>query len=485
MAWNEAVVTNDGMNLISECMIEGNVIITRAAAGEQYSDPTSLIAKKDISAPNHFLNIAYTNTDNGKITVNVRIQNSDADMSYTIKQIGIFAKSDKSEEVLLALIQDKNGEVIPSQEENPEYLSEFDFVIPISNSEKISVDITPNTFATLEDVNKATNEIKQQLNSGEGVNASTFDGKNAADFAPADHTHTTADIADFPTALPANGGNADTVNGHTVNADVPENAVFTDTVYSLPAATKTALGGVKVGDNLSVAADGTLSAPIYSNPNLLDNPDFKINQRGVSGTITAAGYFVDRWKLKSGSVTVNDNKTLTLNGTIEQILENAAGTNVTASSNAGTISYNNSTKTFSLTGQNITVSWVKLELGNKATPFVPPSPSKEFIKCLYYYEKSVSTVWTAIPDNSAFNNLLMGITFVMPKRIKPSIKLFTLYHNGVDASSTYFNSISTAAVSISDMYPQYRVTNGILTTKQAPVKNDFSYKIVYEASADL
>ena len=485
MAWNEAVVTNDGMNLISECMIEGNVIITRAAAGEQYSDPTSLIAKKDISAPNHFLNIAYTNTDNGKITVNVRIQNSDADMSYTIKQIGIFAKSDKSEEVLLALIQDKNGEVIPSQEENPEYLSEFDFVIPISNSEKISVDITPNTFATLEDVNKATNEIKQQLNSGEGVNASTFDGKNAADFAPADHTHTTADIADFPTALPANGGNADTVNGHTVNADVPENAVFTDTVYSLPAATKTALGGVKVGDNLSVATDGTLSAPIYSNPNLLDNPDFKINQRGVSGTITAAGYFVDRWKLKSGSVTINDNKTLTLNGTIEQILETAAGTNVTASSNAGVISYNNSTKTVSLTGQNVTVSWVKLELGNKATPFVPPSPSKEFIKCLYYYEKSVSTVWASIPDNSAYSNLLMGITFVMPKRIKPSIKLFALYHNGVDVSSTYFNSISTVAVPISDLYPQYRVTNGIVTTKQAPVKNDFSYKVAYEASADL
>ena len=294
-----------------------------------------------------------------------------------------------------------------------------------------------------------------------------------------------ADKTELPTTLPANGGNANTVNGHIVNADVPENAVFTDTIYSLPTATKTALGGVKVGDNLSVAADGTLSAPIYSNPNLLDNPDFKINQRGVSGTITAAGYFVDRWKLKSGSVTVNDNKTLTLNGTIEQILENAAGANVTASSNAGVISYNNSTKTVSLTGQNVTVSWVKLELGNKATPFVPPSPSKEFIKCLYYYEKSVSTVWASIPDNSAYSNLLMGITFVMPKRIKPSIKLFALYHNGVDVSSTYFNSISTVAVPISDLYPQYRVTNGIVTTKQAPVKNDFSYKVAYEASADL
>ena len=34
----------------------------------------------------------------------------------------------------------------------------------------------------------------------------------------------------IPTSLPANGGNAATVNGHSVNSDVPANAVFTDTV---------------------------------------------------------------------------------------------------------------------------------------------------------------------------------------------------------------------------------------------------------------
>ena len=36
---------------------------------------------------------------------------------------------------------------------------------------------------------------------------------------------------DIPTTLPANGGNANTVNNHTVKSDVPENAVFTDTIY--------------------------------------------------------------------------------------------------------------------------------------------------------------------------------------------------------------------------------------------------------------
>ena len=40
-----------------------------------------------------------------------------------------------------------------------------------------------------------------------------------------------AKTSDIPTTLPANGGNADTVNNHTVESNVPVNAKFTDTVY--------------------------------------------------------------------------------------------------------------------------------------------------------------------------------------------------------------------------------------------------------------
>ncbi|MDE6728862.1 MAG: hypothetical protein K2J80_13145, partial [Oscillospiraceae bacterium] len=52
-----------------------------------------------------------------------------------------------------------------------------------------------------------------------------------------------ANKLDIPTTLPANGGNASTVNGHTVNADVPANAKFTDTTYSaMTGATASAAG---------------------------------------------------------------------------------------------------------------------------------------------------------------------------------------------------------------------------------------------------
>ena len=154
------------------------------------------------------------------------------------------------------------------------------------------------------------------------------------------------------------------------------------------------------GKLADVATSGSYSdlsdKPTISNPNLLINPDFKINQRAASGTKVpnknADGkdihtYFVDRWGIDSGSVTINSDGTLTLNGTISQILENAAGTNVTASVSAGTASYDDSTKTFTITGNGVTISWAKLETGSTPTPFSPPDTATELMKCKRYYQR--------------------------------------------------------------------------------------------------
>lgn len=56
-----------------------------------------------------------------------------------------------------------------------------------------------------------------------------------------------ADKSEIPTTLPANGGNADTVNNHTVEIDVPTDAVFTDTIYD---DTKIKYGEIAGGKNL-------------------------------------------------------------------------------------------------------------------------------------------------------------------------------------------------------------------------------------------
>ncbi|MEG2660796.1 MAG: hypothetical protein RR978_08790, partial [Oscillospiraceae bacterium] len=66
---------------------------------------------------------------------------------------------------------------------------------------------------------------------------------------------------------------------------------------------KKADGALATADKTVVGAINEVSSAI-PNANLLDNTDFAhpVNQRNVSGTITAAGYFIDRWKLVSGNV---------------------------------------------------------------------------------------------------------------------------------------------------------------------------------------
>jgi hypothetical protein len=65
-----------------------------------------------------------------------------------------------------------------------------------------------NVAANLQ--NQITNIVENGTDSAK--NADTLDGKHASDFATASHTHTIAQISDMPTSMPANGGNADTVD---------------------------------------------------------------------------------------------------------------------------------------------------------------------------------------------------------------------------------------------------------------------------------
>ena len=103
----------------------------------------------------------------------------------------------------------------------------------------------------------------------------------------------------LPEGLPASGGDADTVNGHTVDADVPAGAKFTDTTYE--AATASTLGLVKSGGDVTVNEDGTMSVNDDSHNHTIDNVDGlqdaldgkvpasrKVNGKALSADVTLA-----------------------------------------------------------------------------------------------------------------------------------------------------------------------------------------------------
>ena len=96
-------------------------------------------------------------------------------------------------------------------------------------------------------------------------------------YTPSSHTHTKSQITDFPSSLPANGGNASTVNGHTVNSNVPANAKFTDTTYGdattsthglMTPAMVSKLNGIADGANrttVDTAMSSTSANPVQNN----------------------------------------------------------------------------------------------------------------------------------------------------------------------------------------------------------------------------
>ena len=235
-----------------------------------------------------------------------------------------------------------------------------------------------------------------------------------------------------------NASNADTLfsvgNGtsDTDRSNAFEVTKTTGKLFNKEIATKEEIEAHAADADIHVTADEKAYWNTLRGANFLDNPDFHVNQREKIGTITKAGYFVDRWKLINGSVIINPDGTLTLDGTIRQILERAAGADVTASASAGTASYDDGTKTFTLTASGEVISWAKLETGNKATPFVSPDPATELLKCQRYF-----TIYKHQNATSSTDKCTIGVGYALTSSIVYAVLPIAAMRSGVAATVSY------------------------------------------------
>lgn len=104
------------------------------------------------------------------------------------------------------------------------------------------------------------------------------------------------------------------VNGKTVGKDVPTDAKFTDTVYTLPVASTTTLGGVKVdGETITIDDNGIISVTGSGNGGGIDLPSAILNDctpeqiQAAARNGTAANYW-----------SIGDKIGITLNGVVGQ-----------------------------------------------------------------------------------------------------------------------------------------------------------------------
>ena len=196
------------------------------------------------------------------------------------------------------------------------------------------------------------------------------------------------------------------------------------------------------GDGISISGSVIAAKVQPCNRNLLDNWYFgnPVNQRDVSGTISSAGYFLDRWKLVSGSVTIGADG-ITLNGTMQQVLETAPVGTVTVSAltqaGVGEVvpTYDSASKTVTVTADGKKLVAVKLEMGPQQTLAHQedgvwvlneiPDYGEELTKCMRYlqvlaapYDTSGNGVAIGYANNTV--DLWVPIPLAVPMRISPT-----------------------------------------------------------------
>ena len=353
--WNDNAITDVGLELLEQSLTSGKVLtLSRAVVGRGHVESAALKDQTELSSALSDVTVLIAEQvrldGSSGLQLKLQIRNDGISEACTFKQVGIYA-SDGETEVLFAIYQDANGEEIPSSIDYPDFMEIFTAVIALSQTYDVNVNVSSLVFITRA-------ELEKRL----------------GDKADVGHTHTVADI--------------------------------TDCVEP-------------------------------SNPNLLTNPDFRVNQRGM--TAYSSGYSADRWFIEGNKCTVTAGAdgvliksainldsnahvfwqkaenplapgkyTLSLNVLEVSGVWSARIRTVNASGDyvdsyytsvlhngvnkvsvdlsegeyisAVSVGINKGTEA----GNSLKLAWVKLEVGDGATPFVPPDPATELAKCQRY-----------------------------------------------------------------------------------------------------
>lgn len=267
------------------------------------------------------------------------------------------------------------------------------------------------------------------------------------------------------------GTNNVTIDNIATKDEIPDISTKADKVSGATANNLASLdaNGILLDSGISKTQIETNTTKInqIANNNLLINGDFKINQRGKT-SYSGSEYCVDRWQNSAyGVITPNSNGGITIKGNggtvyfCQRIEESSTlvGKTVTFSicledgtvysatdtlqATAGSyaikgftggqirIYYYASTGYFGATldvynGYTITVKWIKLEIGDIATPYVPRPYAEEFAMCQRYYEKGVpySVVKFARSTNVFYDGGYIPLK--VQKRTTPTVSVYSI-----------------------------------------------------------
>lgn len=151
--FEEASVTDLGNQMLNEMMAGKYVQVTKATAGEGTVDADSLHEQTELQDEKQTLSIIGDTVDETGRTIAIQVGN--AESSYKMEQIGVFAKlTDEGEEHLLFILQDKNPITVPDKSA-PTFMLNVYTHLNISNVGRFEVTIDKTGIVNIEFMNDA------------------------------------------------------------------------------------------------------------------------------------------------------------------------------------------------------------------------------------------------------------------------------------------------------------------------------------------
>lgn len=149
--WENTVITEKGLSLLSKLVAGNTLSITKAVAGAGYVTPGLLIKQTEVTSPQQeltFRPITYPST--GKCAVSCYLTNDGISTGYSATQVGIYATDPDDGEILFFLAQATSGDgtEVPSETEMPGYSAEWTFYFQYGQADGVTVVVDPSNTVT-------------------------------------------------------------------------------------------------------------------------------------------------------------------------------------------------------------------------------------------------------------------------------------------------------------------------------------------------
>lgn len=151
--WNDAVVTNEGKEILAQWLNGGALSIDSAATGQGTVAASLLMGQTALVSKKQDMSIVRSEKIEGGMRFQLQLTSEGVSNSYTINQIGLWGSLNGGQSKLIALYQDATGNSVPTHAEMPDFVFTFWATIQMSNTGELVANIDTSAIVTRSDFN--------------------------------------------------------------------------------------------------------------------------------------------------------------------------------------------------------------------------------------------------------------------------------------------------------------------------------------------